>query len=268
MSRIPQGWSAEGIALSNLKNGIFPPKSGSTSNPYREWIGAQMRGSICGLVAPNDPYTAFKLAMIDASISHTGNGALGEAFNALLTSISFKYINQTTSKKSSNNSSNNSSEKHLEPICRTILKEVIEYIPKDSEYRSVLDFAINSCIEEGEWENAWKKCDKKYEEYNWIHCYPNAAAEVIALYFCNDSFNECMHIISMEGLDADCNAAQIGTILGILVGEENIDLKWKLPIGDNLNTYMRGFEKFSIKELSKRTFEAFYKANFKDDDNH
>src|SRR3712207_8823928 len=40
---IPAGWSAEDIALKNIRMGIFPPESGYKNNPYREWIGAQMR---------------------------------------------------------------------------------------------------------------------------------------------------------------------------------------------------------------------------------
>lgn len=243
VSRIPQGWSAEGIALNNLRNGIFPPESGSTHNPFREWIGAQMRGSVCGLVSPGDPKTACKLAMEDASISHTGNGALGEVFNAILASLAFENFEREENK------------------CRKILQMAINMIPKDSEYFSVLNFAMTACIEENDWEKAWRRCDIKFQEYNWIHAYPNAAAEVIALFFCGDSLTECLHIISMEGLDVDCNAAQIATILGVLLDVQGIDEKWSKPIGDELQTYMRGFEKSSIKDLADRTFMAFCHNN-------
>src|SRR6056297_664378 len=62
---IPFGWSAEDIALKNLRLGIYPPESGLRSNPYREWIGGQMRGSICGMINPARPLAAAKLAYID-----------------------------------------------------------------------------------------------------------------------------------------------------------------------------------------------------------
>lgn len=48
---IPSGWSAEDIALKNIMLGIYPPESGYRSNPFREWIGAQMR-VVCGMAAP------------------------------------------------------------------------------------------------------------------------------------------------------------------------------------------------------------------------
>lgn len=86
---IPAGWSAEEIALRNLRTGILPPKSGTFANPFNEWIGAQMRGGICGMVAPGDARMAAKLAWSDGEISHANNGILGEVFNAVLTSLAF-----------------------------------------------------------------------------------------------------------------------------------------------------------------------------------
>ncbi|MBO4819707.1 MAG: ADP-ribosylglycohydrolase family protein, partial [Firmicutes bacterium] len=84
---IPCGWSAEEIAIRNLKNGIFPPESGQYRNPFSEWIGAQMRAGICGMAAPGDPKKAAELAWKDACISHANNGILGEVFNAVMTSL-------------------------------------------------------------------------------------------------------------------------------------------------------------------------------------
>ncbi|MCX7040669.1 MAG: ADP-ribosylglycohydrolase family protein, partial [Spirochaetes bacterium] len=60
--QIPFGWSAEWVALHNLKDGILPPLSGSWRNPYSDWIGAQMRGMMCGMLAPGWPMEAARLA--------------------------------------------------------------------------------------------------------------------------------------------------------------------------------------------------------------
>ena len=56
---------------------------------FREWIGAQMRGAVCGMVAPGDAMEAARLAWMDGSVSHHNNGILGEVFNAVLVSLSF-----------------------------------------------------------------------------------------------------------------------------------------------------------------------------------
>lgn len=235
---IPSGWSAEEIALKNIRYGIYPPESGSFNNPFNEWIGAQMRGAICGMVAPGNPKEAARLAWMDGEVSHINNGILGEVFNAILVSLSF-----------------------VEKDIRSLVKRSMDMIPKDSEYYSVLDFAMNKCLTEKSWEAAWAPCEKKYEKYNWIHAYPNAAAEVIALWYGDGDFDKTMNIISMVGQDVDCNAAQIATALGIANGLESIHSRWKDPIGDDLETYVRGMKKLKISELAKWTAEVARKTD-------
>ena len=226
---VPMGWSAEEVALANLKLGVFPPKSGYMNNPYREWIGAQMRGVVCGQLFPGKPREAARLAWMDGQVSHHNNGILGEVFNAVMASLSY-----------------------VESDVRKIVELAITMIPDDSEYYTVVRFAWNECLKHGNWEDAWKICEKKYERYNWIHAYPNAAAEVIALYFGNGDFDETMHIIAMCGWDVDCNAAQIATVVAAAKKAE-LNKKWTIPIGDRLDTYMRDIKELSIDKLSQYT---------------
>ncbi|SDY23567.1 ADP-ribosylglycohydrolase family protein [Tindallia californiensis] len=234
---IPFGWSAEDIALRNLKLGIYPPESGVNNNPFYEWIGAQMRGAICGMVAPGNPKEAARLAWMDGSISHYNNGIIGEIFNAIMVSMAF-------SKKE----------------VREILIQSINLIPEKSEYFQVVTFALQQCRRYDEWLKAWRLCEEKYERYNWIHAYPNAAAEVIALWYGNGDFNKTMEIISLSGRDVDCNAAQIATILGIIHGLDGIEEKWKAPIGDELETYVRTMNNMTISGLAKWTVQSIRQA--------
>lgn len=234
---IPSGWSAEEVALRNIKYGILPPQSGYLNNPYYEWIGAQMRGAICGMVAPGNPKEAARLAFIDGVVSHYNNGVIGEIFNAIIVSLAF-----------------------VENDVRSIVKKAIDMMPSDSEYYSVVKFAYDKCTEKENWEEAWRDCEVKYEKYNWIHAYPNAAAEVIALWFGNGSFDETMNIIAMAGQDVDCNAAQIGTVIGIINGMDGIDSKWTEPIGDDLYTYVRSMKHIKITELAGLTVKCVLNA--------
>lgn len=227
---VPSGWSAEEIALANIRRGILPPDSGRLYNPFGEWIGAQMRGAVCGMLAAGNPKEAARLAWLDGAVSHYNNGIIGEIFNATLVALAYTGA----------------------PM-REVLVRCIAMVPQDCEYAAVLRFALDACKDSATWEPAWRRCEKEFARYNWIHAYPNAAAEVVALWFGDGDFDETAYVIAMAGQDVDCNAAQVLTAVGILVGEEKIRQQWKDPIGDCLQTYLRRYRQISIQELAHRT---------------
>ncbi len=234
LALVPFGWSAEEIALKNLQAGIFPPESGYFNNPYREWIGAQMRAAICGMVAPGDLRLAAKLAFIDGVVSHHNNGVLGEVFNAMMVSMAF-----------------------IEKDVLKILKTCVNLIPNDSEYYQVISKALRVSMKHSDWESAWKEIVDDFEKYNWIHAYPNAAAEVIALWFGQGDFDETLHIIGMIGYDVDCNAAQIMTIIGII--DKSVNDKWTFPLGKDIHTYCRKYKNMTMDYLTKWTIDSIEK---------
>ena len=240
VGRIPMAWAAAERAIRNLRAGIYPPQCAIQSNPWREWISAQMRGAMCGMLAPGDPGRAAELAWKDGCISAVNNGILGEIFHAVMVSMAY-----------------------VEKDIRTVLDKAIALIPTDSEYYQVLSFAYESCKKQGDYKQAWKECAEKLKGYNWIHAYPNAAIEVIALYFAGNDFDRCLHYVAMMGEDCDCNGAQLGTIYGCMFQMDCIDVRWRAPIGDELITYVRGYERLSIEALAERTRQAVIRAREK-----
>lgn len=236
-ARLPFAFTAEGIALKNIKNGIYPPESGTFHNPFCELIGAQMRGGICGMAAPGNPEMAARLAWADGSVSHHNNGILGEIFNAVMVSLAFV-------------------ESDMQKICRM----AIDLMPQDSEYRAAVEYAWLACEKYGNWRDAWLDCDEKYKEFCWIHAYPNACAEVVSLYFCSNDFDKLIELIAMCGLDVDCNAAQAANVLAVVLGSGCISDKWTEPIGTYMETYVRGMESVKFSVLTSKTVDAIYKA--------
>ena len=233
IGRIEYTWTAEEAAFRNMKRGIFPPMSAKVNNPWNEWIGAQMRGSVCGMVAPGDPELAARLAWIDGAVSHVNNGILGEVFNAVMTALAY-----------------------VETNIRKVLEDSIALMPPKSEYYSVVKFAWDACRRHDAWEPTWRECEEKYKRYNWIHTYPNAAAEVVALYFAGNDFDECMHIIAMCGQDVDCNGGQIATLYGAMMGYAAIDHKWSDPFQDKFDSLFRGYEHTTLSFIAQLTMDA------------
>ncbi len=225
--KLPYGISAEGVALRNLNLGIYPPESGSFLNPYCDWIGAQMRGMVCGMLNPGDPLEAARLAHIDAVISHARNGINGEIYAAVITSLAF-VINDP----------------------RAIVVEGLRYIPAGSEYAAKLSFCLEVLQSTIDPASAWSKLDKHFERYNWIHAYPNLAADLLALWYGGGDFTETMALLAKAGYDVDCNGGLVGNVLGVI---RDVPPAWADPIGDLLETYIKGKERLSIRALAEKT---------------
>ncbi len=228
--QIPFGWSAEWIALRNLSMGLLPPESGSFRNPYNDWIGAQMRGMICGMLAPGWPLEAARLAHLDGVISHAANGVYGELYAAVLTALAYVISDE-----------------------RKLLHEALRYVPQKSEYAAVVRECLAVVSAERDPKAAWARLDDRFEEYNWIHAYPNIAADIFALWYCGGDFTTAMRWLAYAGLDVDCNAGLVGNVLGVIYG---VPAAWADPIGDLLETYIQGKEKLSIRALAARISTA------------
>lgn len=225
--QIPFGWSAEWVALRNLNMGIFPPESGSFRNPYCEWIGGQMRGMVCGMLAPGYPFEAARLAYLDGVVSHSANGVYGEMFAAVLTSLAF-----------------------VSHDPRALMVESLRYLPQESEYASLVREILKHLETEPDPRRAWQALDTRFEEYNWIHAYPNLAADLLALWHSGGEIGTAFRWLAHAGLDVDCNAGLVGNILGVMHGVPPL---WRDPLEDRLDTYLRGKEHLSIRELAGRT---------------
>ena len=225
--QIPFGWSAEWIALRNLSMGMMPPGSGSFRNPYSDWIGVQMRGMVCGMLAPGWPLEAARLAWLDGTVSHARNGIYGGMYAAVLTALA--YVRQDE---------------------RALMAEALNYIPPDSEYAAVAREILEVLRGEPNPAAAWRILDARFEEYNWIHAYPNLAADMLALWHARGDLTTAFRWLAHAGLDVDCNAGLVGTVLGIMHGAPE---PWAAPLGDLLETYLRGKERLSIRDLAERT---------------
>lgn len=231
VERLPKAYTAERVAIANLKRGIMPPESALVDNPYREWIGAQMRGEVWGLLCPARPGDALEYAYRDAVVSNERNGVYGELYDAVLIAAAFA---------------------EREP--RRLLEIGLGYMPRRSRFSEVVHDAISWCDESRSWQEAWERAEASHAgRYPPVHTFPAICAVVIGLLFGEGDFERSTCITAMCGLDTDCSAGQTAAIMGVIAGASGIPGKWKDPVGDDFETYVIGYERLKASEVAEWT---------------
>jgi ADP-ribosylglycohydrolase len=223
-------YTAERAAYKNLVNGLLPPETATFRNPYREWIGAQIRGDIWGYISPGLPEVASELAYRDASLSHVKNGIYGEMFVAAMVSVAFALNN-----------------------VKDIIEIGLSEIPKWSRLAEAAKNVILWSETDEDWQSTWEKIMWAYGDYSWVHTINNAAFVILGLLYGEGDFEKSITIGVMAGLDTDCNGGTIGSIIGAILGAKEISSKWVSPIDDRVRSCLAGFSESRISELSKRT---------------
>src|SRR5882724_6462668 len=68
------------------------------------------------------------------------------------------------------------------------------------------------------------------------HVVPNHALMVMAVLYAPDDFQKAEMIVNTSGWDTDCNAGNVGCLLGIMNGLDGLDAgpDWRGPIADRL----------------------------------
>lgn len=212
------GVSTEHTAYLNLKNGIPAPQSGSirqNGKTLAEQIGGQIFIDTWGLVAPGDPARAARYAMAAASVSHDGDGLNGAAFIAACISEAF-----------------------VTSDIDRILDTALDLIPSDSTYARVVR-AVRAF--HGEHPDDWRACrdmlerEWGYDRYGGVcHIIPNAGVCVLAMCYGGGDFARTVEIAAMCSWDTDCNAGNVGTILGVACGTDGLPDHYRSPINDEI----------------------------------
>jgi ADP-ribosylglycohydrolase len=223
-------YTAERRAMENLLRGITPPYSARDNNPFVDWIGAQMRGEVHGLINPGRPDLAAEFAYKDAVISHEREGVYGEVFNAVMISLAF-----------------------IVQDLERVIESALGYVPRCSDFYSVVSSTLKECRKADHWELVLDWINREFGDLHWIHTFPNIAIVVMSLIFGKGDFGDSVRISASSGWDCDCSTGQVGATIGTLLGANGIPQQWKEPIADRLETDVRGFESIKISDLARWT---------------
>lgn len=240
MDNIPvlSTFTAERVAYANAITGIQPPATALIRNPYREWIGAQIRADLWGWVSPGQPQRAVEFAWRDARLSHVRNGIYGEIFFAAAIAASFKSYNMND-----------------------IINEALTFIPAKSRFAEAINFVLSLPIQQQSWDAIVELLYQKYGKYHWVHTINNAALVCAALLSANGDYERAICNVVMGGWDTDSNGATVGSLMGTLLGAKSLPQKWIGPLNNKIRSSLKGFDNSLITELAKRTAKlAKYKS--------
>jgi ADP-ribosylglycohydrolase len=224
-------YTAERATYRNLVNGVDPSVAAVVDNPYREWIGAQIRGDVFGYVCAGRPRDAALMAFEDAALSHVGNGIYGEMWAAALVAAAF-----------------------TAGTLREAVEESINHVPQRSRLVEALTWAVWVRDSKVSWDDAVTQLRERYGRYHWVHTINNAAACVLALLYAEDDYTRAIGLAVQAGLDADSNGATVGSVAGAFVGRGGLPRHWTSPFGDTLRSGLYGFDRTSIRDVGQRTF--------------
>jgi len=223
-------YTAERIAYANLVRQFQPPDTAVYKNPFREFIGAQIRADLFGYTAPGQPLTAAFCAWKDARLSHVKNGLYGAMMVAAMVSTAF-----------------------VSADISTLIASGLAVLPSKSRMQSVIRLVLDLHAKGIEYREILRRVDEKLVGYDPVHVLPNAARVVLALLVGQGDFETSLVFAATAGLDTDSNAATVGSIVGVLQGSEQIPEKWRTPLNDTLHSWVREHHINSISDLANRT---------------
>lgn len=229
LKHLPLAWTAEEVALKNLKAGVSPRAAAEPGNPYQEWIGADIRSDPWGYAAAGWPERAAEFAWRDASLSHRSTGVYGAMFFAACIAAAFVVS-------------------HPLDAVRIGLTE----IPRDCRLARAIRWALRIAPRLNDWREARAAIERRFPGMHHVHTINNACLTVFGLHLGRGDFTRTIgHTVAM-GYDNDCTAATAGSILGAVLGIDRVPELWWRPFRGRVRSYLRGHQYFTVSEILRR----------------
>jgi ADP-ribosylglycohydrolase len=232
LAKLPGGrvFTAERIAYRNLLDGYEPDIAGAVRNPFREWIGAQIRTDVYGWTRPGDPRAAARLAWTDSRLSHSRSGRYGAMFVAAACAAAV-----------------------VAGDVATVLDAAIAVVPPDSRYADAIRRGRELAASPLDDESALDELYREFGRYHWVHALNNSVLAAFALARGDGDFVRSITLAVMGGWDTDSVGATVGSICGALSGAAALPPEWVAPLRNRLATSIPGLDGVGFDELAART---------------
>ena len=210
------GISTEHTMYHHLSQGIPPEKSGLAGLngvELSEQIGGQIFSDGWAYIAYTDTKKAVEWAAMCASISHDGEGIEGAKFVSAAISIAFE-----------------------ETDIFQVIEKAKTHLKADSQYANLIEDILQFYKSHPD---SPDKC-LQYIKFRYPYCryggicpiIPNSAVMLMALCYGKNNFKDTLLICVNAGFDTDCNAGNVGSIMGALVSLEGLYKPWIQEIND------------------------------------
>ncbi|MEU3689118.1 ADP-ribosylglycohydrolase family protein [Streptomyces narbonensis] len=234
LDELPAGrtFTAERVAYRNLLDGVEPPLTAVHRNPFREWIGAQIRADVHGWTHPGDPAAAAAQAYRDAALTHTANGVYGAMFVAATLATA----------------ATGTADVHRS------LAAGLGVVPPRCRLAGAVRLGIASAREERDFDTVVDRLHTELGGYHWVHAVPNAALLAAALTHADGDFSRSVCAAVSGGWDTDSNGATAGSVAGLLAGHpDRLPERWTAPLKNRLATSVPSFEGIGFDTLAELT---------------
>ncbi|MBA2665646.1 MAG: ADP-ribosylglycohydrolase family protein [Trueperaceae bacterium] len=235
------GHSTEHTAYLHLKRGVDAPDSGSIARNglvVAEQIGAQIFIDAWAMLAPGDPALAADLARRAASVSHDGVAIHAAQFLAAMEALAY-----------------------VERDLDVLIDVGLSQLPADSLIVRLVQDVRGWHAQDDDWITTRRRIVARYGTDTYggnCHVVPNHALIVMSLLYGGDDLQRALSIACTAGWDTDCNAGNVGCLLGIKNGLPAIDAgpDWRTPVADRLYLSTADGER-CISDASIETYELF-----------
>ena len=207
-------WNEYGVCAGNIRNGFYPPLSGSLNNEY--WHasnGAWIRSEVWASMFPGSPAMAAHYAWMDACCDHCGDGIFAETFTSTLESAAY-----------------------IESDLRKLIKIALAHIPETSRVARAVKLVCD-CYDKGiDYRKTRELVVQDSADLGWFQAPANVAFTVLGLLYGEGDFEKAICYAVNCGDDSDCTGGTAGAVMGILLGASKLPEKWTKPIGRNIKT--------------------------------
>lgn len=226
--------------LERLRQGIMPP---DTAPRFDDWISAQMRAEIWGMLAPGQPELAAEFARRDAVILNAENGVYAAQYTAAM--MSQILMDAKISEAAHDAFSVIPGNCAVAQLVRDIIRWNGEY-PND-------------------WGKAWGLMVKEYAadveddraKFK-VRILPEIGSVMIGMLYGYGDFRRTVSITTMCGFDTDCNAGTVGALIGARNGVDGIPSEWKDPLEGMYRVKLGGgmSNEWKIADVAQKTLDT------------